>query len=189
MPSSINIWRLSLIPEKAIDENRAKRQKETTFVERKQKRLRTSFFVFLTSSLAGAKSSTVVVVQLAGECTGFHVLCKCPPERKIPETEVGFIKDQREKLGLLGGKMTLEGKDVKGARLEKNREEKEEKKAMKEMKRAEAAAKVDENIKRKRASDNKMATLDEANDNFDNLDVGNNDFEYKEHKETLIGRR
>ena len=45
------------------------------------------------------------------------------------------------------------------------------------------------NIKRKKASDNKMATLDEANDNFDNLDVGNNDFEYKEHKETLIGRR
>ena len=38
------------------------------------------------------------------------------------------------------------------------------------------------NIKRKKASDNKMATLDEANDNFDNLDVGNNDFEYKEHK-------
>ena len=44
---------------------RAKRQKETTFVERKQKRLRTSFFVFLTSSLASAKSSTVVLVQLA----------------------------------------------------------------------------------------------------------------------------
>ena len=71
---------------------------------------------------------------------------------------------------------------MKGARLEKNREGREEKKAMKEMKRAEAAAKVDENIKRKKASDNKMATLDEANDNFDNLDVGNNDFEYKEHK-------
>ena len=36
--------------------------------------------------------------------------------------------------------------------MEKKREEKEEKKAMKEMKRAEAAAKVDENIKRKKTT-------------------------------------
>ena len=27
-----------------------------------------------------------------------------------------------------------------------------------------------------------MATLDEATDNFDNLDVGDDDFEYMEHK-------
>ena len=78
--------------------------------------------------------------------------------------------------------MTLEGKDVKGARLEKKKEEKEEKKAMKEKKQAEAAAKVDENIKRKKAPENKMASLDEATDDFDNLDVCDEDFEYKEHK-------
>ena len=115
------------------------------------------------------------------DCTGFHVFCKCAPEHKIPETEVRFIKDQREKVGILGGEMLMEGKDVKGARLDKKREEKEEKRAAKEKKKAEAAAKVEENIKRKKASD-KMESLEEATDDLENLDVVDDDFEYLEQR-------
>ena len=116
------------------------------------------------------------------DCTGFHVICNCPPEKKIPETEVRFIKDQREKIGLLGGKLTLTGKDVKGARLDKENEKKEERKALKEKKRAEDAAKVEENIKKKKAANKMVTTLDEATEDFENLDVLDEDFEYSEKK-------
>ena len=44
-------------------------------------------------------------------CTGFHVFCTCPTEKKIPEKEVMIIKDQREKVGLHGGDMIMEGVD------------------------------------------------------------------------------
>ena len=99
MPSSINIWRLSLIPEKAIDE--------------KIQRL--------------------------------HLQSKKAKRNNLRGKEAKAFEDKLLRL-------------------------------------FEAAAKVDENIKRKKASDNKMATLDEANDNFDNLDVGDGDFEHKEQK-------
>ena len=47
------------------------------------------------------------------ECTGFHALCSCPPADKIPEKEIRFVKDQREKIGLCGGEMMMEGVDSK----------------------------------------------------------------------------
>ena len=121
--------------------NRAKRQKETTFMERKQKRLRTSFFVFLTSSLASAKSSTVVVVQLAEECTGFHMQMS---SWEKDSRDWSRVHQRSKRKTWFAGRKDDTGRK-RCERLEKKREEKEEKKAMKEMKRAEAAAKVDEN--------------------------------------------
>ena len=30
------------------------------------------------------------------ECSGFHLLCLCPHEKKIPVNEVMYVKDQRD---------------------------------------------------------------------------------------------
>ena len=53
------------------------------------------------------------------DCTGFHILCQCPLDERIPEKDVKFVKDQREKMGLFGGEMVMEGKDIKEAKLQK----------------------------------------------------------------------
>ena len=46
-------------------------------------------------------------------CTGFHVACSCPKDHRIPDVEVSFIKDQRDKVGTFGGKQVLRGIDKK----------------------------------------------------------------------------
>ena len=84
------------------------------------------------------------------DCTGFHVLCSCPPQMQIPEKEVQYVKDQRDKIGLHGGAMFMTGKDYAETKLQKEQAEKEKKLARKAEKRAADAAKVDANIKKKR---------------------------------------
>ena len=81
-------------------------------------------------------------------CTGFHILCECPEEERIPEKDIRFIKDQREKTGLHGGEMIMDGKDVKEAKLLQEEAKKEEKKIEKDEKKVKAARKVEENIRR-----------------------------------------
>ena len=81
-------------------------------------------------------------------CTGFHILCECPDEERIPEKDVRFIKDQREKTGLHGVEMIMDGKDVKEAKLLQEEAKKAEKKKEKDEKKVKAARKVDENIRR-----------------------------------------
>jgi hypothetical protein len=93
------------------------------------------------------------------DCTGFHVLCSCPPDRRIPEKDVRFIKDQRAKIGLLGGKMFMAGKDTVEANIQKDKAEKNEQMAKKAEKRAADAAKVEENIKKKK--ENMSAQIEE----------------------------
>lgn len=93
------------------------------------------------------------------DCTGFHVLCSCPPDRRIPEKEVQFIKDQRTKEGLLGGEMLMMGKDIKETKLQKDKAEKKEKLANKAEKRAADAAKVDENIKKEKEGSDRRRCL------------------------------
>ena len=44
------------------------------------------------------------------DCTGFHVHCACSLANRIPEKDVSFVKDQREKVGLLGGENVGHGK-------------------------------------------------------------------------------
>ena len=58
------------------------------------------------------------------ECSGYHVKCKCLVDFIIPDQEVAFIKDQREKIRRDGGQMAMEGKDFINAR--KLKEELEE---------------------------------------------------------------
>lgn len=41
------------------------------------------------------------------ECSGDHVRCKCSPDMKIPELDVSFVRDQREKVGHSGGNMAM----------------------------------------------------------------------------------
>ena len=46
-------------------------------------------------------------------CTGFHTL-KCPcKESEIPDIEIEFVHDQREKEGTMGGKLIMVGVDSK----------------------------------------------------------------------------
>ena len=67
------------------------------------------------------------------ECSGFHVFCVCPlAHKRIPNLEVTFIKDQRKKIGLLGGhtrrrevddeKLLAEATEKKEPRPKKKRE-------------------------------------------------------------------
>ena len=41
--------------------------------------------------------------------------CTCKIPFKIPPMELRFIKDQRDKISLLGGKMQMQGRDKKEA--------------------------------------------------------------------------
>ena len=90
-------------------------------------------------------------------CSGFHIICECPDGERIPEKDVKYIKDQREKIGLHGGEMIMEGKDVKEAKLLQEEAEKEEKKKEKSEKKVEAARKVEENIRRRKREDIRTA--------------------------------
>ena len=75
-------------------------------------------------------------------CSGFHVICKCPKEQQIPELEIAFIRDQREKVGTLGGNIIEAGVDKKLDREYKT-------KKLKKQSKQRAATSVDENLKRK----------------------------------------
>ena len=61
-------------------------------------------------------------------CSGFHVACSCPKDQKIPDLEVAFIKDQREKVGHMGGNLVMEGIDKKEVAASKRTEAKRIKK-------------------------------------------------------------
>ena len=60
-------------------------------------------------------------------CTGFHVCCSCPLSERIPETEVSFVKDQRDKVGLLGSEMRMKRIDNKEIKPQKEKAERETK--------------------------------------------------------------
>ena len=75
------------------------------------------------------------------ECSGFHVLCLCPHEKKIPDNEVMYVKDQKEKVGLLGSQMVVGGRDKATEGTSKHNAEKERKEEEKGYKRAAEAAK------------------------------------------------
>ena len=61
-------------------------------------------------------------------CTGFHVRCSCLLESRIPDQEVTFVKDQREKIGTKGGQQTMSGIDVKEAKaVQKEKKSKDKK--------------------------------------------------------------
>ena len=82
------------------------------------------------------------------ECTGFHIFCVCPlAHKRIPNLEVTFIKDQRKKIGLLGGHTRR--REVDDEKLLAEATEKEKRAQAKKEKRAEDAARVDENIRLK----------------------------------------
>ena len=89
------------------------------------------------------------------DCTGFHVICFCLPGIRIPEKDVRFVKDQREKIGLLGGEMAMEGKDVKEAKQQQEEAEKEDRKRKKEESKAESAAMVDSKIRKTKKEETK----------------------------------
>lgn len=63
-------------------------------------------------------------------CTGFHVICVCPKEKWIPDLEVSFVKDQRDKVGTLGGKQIMGNIDKKDAKVYKKELDKKEKKEL-----------------------------------------------------------
>ena len=83
-------------------------------------------------------------------CTGFHVFCTCPTEKKIPEKEVMFIKDQREKVGLHGGDMIMEGVDKRESDKLRKLAQKEFRKAERVKKRGRDLAILEEKIKRRK---------------------------------------
>ena len=89
------------------------------------------------------------------DCSGFHVLCSCPQEKKIPDNEVMYVKDQREKIGLLGGEMIVGGRDKATEEKIKDDAEKKKKQEEKNAKRSAEAAQVEETVKRMRYENNK----------------------------------
>ena len=91
------------------------------------------------------------------DCDGFHAICSCLPANKIPDKEVSYVNDQRNKVGIFGGKMTVGRLDKKETQEGNKRKEKEEKKTKKAEKRAIEAAKVEENIKMMRKSEELLA--------------------------------
>lgn len=109
------------------------------------------------------------------DCTGFHILCVCPEgDERIPDKDVKFVKDQREKLGLLGGEMAMDRVDVKEVKEKKEEAKKAEQRETKKNKKAEAAKKVKETISRRRKDDTrevrekvKEALEDDTIDQFD----------------------
>ena len=68
---------------------------------------------------------------------------------RIAEKDVSFVKDQREKIGLLGGKMWVMGREKKIEKTLQKKAEKEEKSEKRAEKRAEEAAKVEQLIKQR----------------------------------------
>ena len=65
------------------------------------------------------------------ECNPFpcdipHINCDCLRKFKIPEIELPFIKDQRNKVGLNGGKMIMKGVDIEIAQQQENTKKKKE---------------------------------------------------------------
>ena len=63
-----------------------------------------------------------------GQCTGCHALCSCNKEDKIPDKEVKYVKDQRDKVGLLGGNMFSTGQDIEGEKLMEEEAEEQQRK-------------------------------------------------------------
>ena len=55
-----------------------------------------------------------------------HISCYCLRNLKIPVIELAFIKDQRNKHGLNGGKMVMKGVDFETAQQQENTRKKKE---------------------------------------------------------------
>ena len=70
-------------------------------------------------------------------CSGCHILCSCPRSDKVPDMEAAWLKDQRAKIGTLGGSYVMQGVDTVDANTFKKYQEKEAKKARAEERRQE----------------------------------------------------
>ena len=81
-----------------------------------------------------------------GQCTGYHAICACKKEDKIPDKEVKYVKDQRENVGLLGGNMFSTGQDIEGEKLMEEEAEEQQNKDKKAAKRTLGAQKVEGKI-------------------------------------------
>ena len=112
------------------------------------------------------------------ECTGFHVFCVCPlAHKRIPNLEVAFVKDQREKIGLLGGHTRR--REVDDEKLLAEASDKEKRTQAKKEKRAAEAARVEENIKLKlRAPEVDYKVLDEEIGIEKDIEEGNIEDDY-----------
>ena len=56
---------------------------------------------------------------------GVHIKCTCKLPLKIPPMELRFIKNQRDNIGLLGGKMQIQCRDKKEAKRQERTKKKE----------------------------------------------------------------
>jgi hypothetical protein len=127
-------------------------------------------------------------------CSGFHAYsCTCDPKSKIPEQDVRFVKEQREKIGLLGGEMMMQGKDTKDAKMMKIELTQEDKKKQRLQKKALAAAKVEEKIRSKenRTPEVTLSDLNWQDDDNNTLEEKIDDPDYvpsaKKAERTTIG--
>jgi hypothetical protein len=44
-------------------------------------------------------------------CSTTHIICLCPPDRRIPAEECAYMRDQRHKVGTHGGNFRMAGPD------------------------------------------------------------------------------
>ena len=76
-------------------------------------------------------------------CTSFHIICSCQKELRIPDIEVPFVKDQRDKQGTEGGKMMMAG-------IDKEESVKIQKEEMRKKRKNKEAEDVETNLQEKR---------------------------------------
>ena len=149
MPSSINIWRLSLIPEKAIDEKIQRLHQQSKTAKRNNLHGKEAkAFEDKLLRLFDIIACKCEIINCGGgpACRRMHWL-PCAVQMSSWEKDSrdwSRVHQRSKRKTWFAGRKGDTGRK-RCERLEKKREEKEEKKAMKEMKRAEAAAKVDEN--------------------------------------------
>ena len=83
-----------------------------------------------------------------------------PKTTKSQEKKISFVEDQRKKIGLLGGLMTMGDMDKKETKFDKEKAEKEEKKTKKAKKRASEAFRVEKAVKRMKEPDPELISED-----------------------------
>ena len=111
-----------------------------------------------------------------------HINCDCLRDTKIPVIELAFIKDQRDKSGLNGGKMVMKGVDMETAKKQENTMKKKEARARQE---AEYLLETDRN-KNEEPQTDIQETFDQPN-SFDIEEENSRDVNYnleKENKDT-----
>ena len=65
-------------------------------------------------------------------CGGVHVMCNCELKNKVPQVELAWLKDQRDKIGTKGGKFFMSGVDKVEAKIYSDKVKREAKKALNE---------------------------------------------------------